>query len=269
VTQDQYPPPTPVPCILLLAVVLAVTFLARDACAKCIKHTVLPRETLAMLAESYLGSAKHWREIKRNNHLRSNRIKAGTTLYIHIPDEEDFPIACRNIVLQRLRKLNKLQVDADDTAQAIINGIGLASIDISAKFGKTVSPRELLELCYAATTTAERESAYRFTVGAAGEIGMFQFKLRTVRNTLAFYLDVDAKTLSDKDLVLLLLQPEKAAYIFVLHFYELWEKCRKNMWCTWRRYNGSGPHAHEYAGKALQRHRKVYNIAPMPRCEAI
>lgn len=247
---------------------MLATFGVQKACAKCVEHVVLPHETLSSLADLYLGSKDHWREIKRNNNLHKDRIKAGSVLYILIPEYDDFPIACRNIVLQRLSRMNKLKVDKEEIAQAFIHGIGLASADISAKFGKTVSPREMLDLCYAAVTTAERESAYKFAIGAAGEVGMFQFRLRTARAELAFYLDVSPETLTDKDLVLLLLQPEKAVYVFVLHFHRLWERCRRNMWCTWRRYNGSGSHARRYAGKAMQRHKEIYNIAPMQRCEA-
>lgn len=263
--KGQYP--NPIACIILIAIVMVLTFLCKKACAGCVKHTVLPQETLSTIAETYLGNPKYWTEIKRNNKLSSKSITAGETLYVYIPETIDFDIACRNIVIQRLEKFSKIP-GRSIIANSIIHGIDLASAQISLKFGKTVSPREMLELCYAAVTTAEHESAYRFAVGNAGEVGMFQFRLRTMRGTLKFYTDINMSFYSDEYLVRMLLKPENAAYIFALHFYRLRERCKKSMWCTWRRYNGSGPHARKYAGKTMQRHKKIYNIPPMPRCEA-
>lgn len=247
--------------LLLGLLVGQCTCSIKGAQAECLQYTVQKGDSLKKVAKEYYGHKKYWLDIKYQNELKRNRLKPGQELYLYIPEETEWFSACNSIIIQRLAE--KGYSERYSEAGDILFGLKQAfrTLDLNAL--------EKLEMCRWAVTTAEQESMYIFSVGSAGEIGMFQTLLDTARLTLAEYNigfeDDNGKTMkppTDRQLVTLLLDNKFATFIFALHFHSLREQ-RGSLYLAWYRYNGFGEHAKLYADKAIRRYYEIRRIQPL------
>jgi hypothetical protein len=261
VSERRLPSDEPEPAVSWPMVAMLVALLAFLLClfkcepvkAECITHTVKKGETLGKISEEYFESQKFWKDIKWQNDLKRNHLKVGQQIDIYIPDTKDWKIACRALVYMRIDQLGVSRPDS--LVSAIVNGV--ADMNIGG------DPIVALEQCRWAITTAHQESLFQFAVGGAGEIGIYQFKLDTVRLTGKWY-DMDYLQGSDAQLVKLLLDTRSATKVFLLHYIEL-HKRYKGLWLAWKRYN-NGSEAAAYASKAVKRYWEVRQLQPV-RCQ--
>lgn len=226
--------------------------LSSPAWTKCHTYVVEKGDTLYKISKKILNTPHQWYDIKLQNNLKSKKLQIGQELTIYEPTSLDWMEACEDILRQRWEQLD-LQRSTSKYYE-LIDGIAAASNILEVE-----DPDRLLEICRWAITTAEQESMYEFAIGSAGEVGMYQFKLDTVRLTLRWY-DLQWNQ-SDKSLVSYLITTSNATMIFVLHYYELWRREKKDLWLAWRRYN-NGSEAAAYASKALDRYRRIKRLQP-------
>jgi len=243
--------------LLISTIFLLGSVCSPKASAKCLQHTVIKGETLRKISKRYYKDSSHWYDIRLQNHLKRNVIRPGQQLNIYIPDTNDWTIACENIFTARINRL--ASPGSDISARNIIDGILLAN----KLSGNTLTPVQKLEACRWAIVTAQQESNFEFSIGSAGEVGSYQFKLDTVRLMGERYKILYLAEGSDKALVRILLKPIDATAIFVLHFMYLHKKYN-SLWLAWRKYN-SGSEADAYASKAMQKYQRVKEIVPI-RC---
>ncbi len=236
---------------ILAGISNGVSLCTSKAEARCVTHIVEQGQTLGKISKQYYGDRNHWQDIKWQNNLKRNRLKVGQELGIYIPDEDDWKIACTLLIHLRLDQLGITRPAY--TTDGIIDGV----IDMNMV---DPDPIRALEYCRWATATAEQESMYQFAVGGAGEIGMYQFKLNTVRLTGRWYNNLYLQG-DDTRLVKLLLNPQIATKIFLLHYIEL-HKRYKSLWIAWKRYN-NGSEAAAYASKAMKRYWKIRQLQPI------
>jgi hypothetical protein len=223
----------------------------RKCKAECIQHVVSTGDTLGKLSKLYYGDRKHWQDIKWQNDLQSSRLKAGQKLQVYVPRTEDWGQACQTLISARM---NQLGIErSDELILAIANGI--ADMNIGG------DPLIALEQCRWTIATAHQESMFEFAVGGAGEIGMYQFKLDTVRLTGRWYKINWMAQANDMDLVKFLLDPRNATKVFLLHYTELHRRY-KGLWMAWKRYN-NGSEAAAYASKAVKRYWEVRRLKPV------
>lgn len=243
--------------MLIVFFVLDFTNLAE---AKCIQHQVQKNETLKSISEDYYGHKKYWLDIYYQNELKKRRLKTGQVLHLFMPDKEDeWYAACGSLVLQRLAE--KKREYLSHVAQAIPAGILLAERMLGYP-----NPMEKLEMCRWAITTAEHESMYgEFFVGAAGEIGPYQMLLNTARLTYKWYGDVSER--SDLELVKQFIHFNLATEMFILHFHKLYTKYN-GLWLAWKRYNGHGRLAEEYAHRIIIKYRQIKKLQPI-KCKDV
>jgi hypothetical protein len=153
-------------------------------------------------------------------------------------------------------RLEQLRLKRDGLAGDIIAGIEMTSIN-----ELDFTPVQKLEACRWALTTAHQESLFQFAIGGAGEVGMYQFKLNTVRLTGKWYNLRPMATGSDAEIVRWLLDTTQATEIFLLHYTELHRRY-KGLWLAWKRYN-NGSEAAAYASKAMKRYWEVRRLQPV------
>ena len=221
----------------------------KQAKAGCLTYTVQKGDTLNKISKQHFGKKSYQRDIKRQNHLKSDYLKVGQELSFYVPDELDWMESCSTILRERQKALNLKRFEVP--FYGIVDGVAGAGIVLGIE-----NPITLLEMCRWAITTAEHESMYKFAVGSVGEIGMYQFRLDTARLTLQEYNINSQHDLTDKYLVQLLLNTKAAATVFSLHFYTLYLR-HDTLWQSWYKYNGTGDHAKEYADKIMKRYHKI------------
>lgn len=238
------------------AIIITILLLAGVSNAKTIKYTVKRGDTLSKLAKHYYNNWRKWKIIQETNNIRGTRIDIGKVLLIPDVKEFEWKDPCKQIVTERMIQLHKDAATIAKTRDAFIYAIEHASevIDDVAP----VDGFKKLEMCRWALVTAQQETNFQFAIGAAGEIGMYQFKLDTVRVVLNIYRFKD-KMPTDKQLVTYLLDPAAATYIYLLHFNYLKSKYG-SLRLAWKRYNGAGPYAEMYAERAMVRYREVKRI---------
>ena len=240
--------------LLIATMIYIMLVLSGNTFCKCIEHRVKKGETLFKIAEKYYGDGSLWREVRDNNGLKLSRVKVDQFINIYMPDEADWICACGHIIETRIKE-KKINVDAEKIVLAIVNGI----IDTESHDLIKSTPKEKLDFCRFALTTIEHESYFgEFFIGPFGEIGPWQFRLSTVRDLISIY-NLNVKQ-SDKELVEYLLDEHNAAFLFILYFDYLYEKAHKNIWLTWRMYNGSGHHARQYAERIMDKYYEVRSI---------
>lgn len=239
--------------IIIIALFLC-SMLCKDACAKCYIHVVEEKETLASISKKYTGETQHWQGIQKQNALKDHKICVGQNLYVYVPEEDDWAIACRNIIETRLHQIRVIR--PKEFIDDIIYGISVAS-------DRTLhlSPRKKVEMCRVTLTTALHESYCMFSIGGAGELGIYQFKVSTVQLTGEWYGMHHVANATDELITYWMLDTAHATEIFVLHFHEL-HKRYGNLWLSWKRYN-NGSDASAYATRAMEKYYKIKQINPI------
>jgi LysM repeat protein len=234
---------------IIFLVILSIRDCNQEAKAGCLTYTVQKGDTLNKISQQHFGDKSYWRDIKRQNHLKSNYLKIGQELSFYIPDDLDWTSSCKSILKQRQKalRLNRPEVPF----HGIVDGVAGAGTILGIE-----DPILLLEMCRWAITTAEHESMYKFAIGSVGEIGIYQFRLDTARLTLRRYNISNEQDLTDEYLVRLLLDTKAAATVFNLHFHTLYSRYN-SLWLAWYRYNGTGDHAKEYADKIMKRYYEI------------
>ncbi len=251
----------------LIVIVLVLVFgllgigpCSNKAHAKCVVHTVERGDTLGKISKQYYVNEdgydkSHWQDIKWQNELKTTRLKVGQKLGIYLPDENDWFKACQALINMRI---DELRLTRDESlALAIAQGINMVGTN---ELGYT--PAQKYEACRWAAATAHQESLFQFAIGGAGEVGMYQFKLNTIRLTGRWYKLKPMAKGTDATLVQWLIDPVRATEIFLLHYAELYKRYNNNVWFAWKRYN-NGSEAHAYASKAVKRYWQVRKLQPV------
>lgn len=224
-----------------------ILFISSDIYAKCVKHIVKPGETFSKIAEQYSPlTSKHASYVQRA--ATSNKYPLiNEEITFFVPDKK-WDIDCEMVIQQRMECKG---LEPTYEPKLIVAGIRSATRQLG------LNEVQSFNLCIQAAVTAEQESMYRFAIGSAGEVGMFQFKLDTVRLTYRWYKS-NLYDDSDEALVKKLISTTSAAYIYALHFQEL-KRRYGDIRLAWKHYNG-GSSAEEYSERAMRRYKEIKRI---------
>ncbi|RLF68241.1 MAG: hypothetical protein DRN26_00255 [Thermoplasmata archaeon] len=217
-----------------------------EAKARCIVHDVQQGETWRGISIQYYKSPYRVKDLLVQNNF-PRKLLAGSRVYIYIPTEDDWQAACENAISWRLsmrRRYDRIPTFIQAIPQAI------------QQVFPSISPERKLDLCISALVTAEQETMYEFMIGSAGEVGIYQFKLDTVRLTGRQTKVLSIASENDEYLVRLLLDPLEATKVFLLHYMYLLQRYEYSHRLAWRRYN-NGSMAEAYAERAMDKYTTI------------
>jgi len=235
------------------SIVLILLNLLSKEIPVCETHIVSKGDTLASISKKYTGTTDNWFQIYNQNNLRTKTLEKNQTIHIYLPAAHTWKEACKNIIEGRCKYHNKKCNDIESIVLGIEEGV-----DVLYKEGLIANnnTKTYMEFCYAAAATAEQESMFEFRVGGAGEVGMYQFKLSTLK--LAILGTNSTVNLSDRELVSMLLDTRTATLYFVTWYGFLLKTCLGYKYCAWKKYN-AGVDADSYASSVITRYYKIRN----------